>query len=277
MFTLEYKKLKKKVFNMIEVGFVEDFIGRGYDVMNLSIIVINLVVSIMMTFDDIMVKYAGILTVIETVTVVFFLIDYILRLWTADCLFPKDKKAVAVLKYSFSFNGLVDMLSSVPFFLPFVFPAGLTAFRIFRVVRLFRIFRINAYFDSINVIGQVLKSKAKLLVSSVFVIFMLMLAASLCMYSLEHEAQPEAFNNAFSGIWWAENTLLTVGYGDIYPITPAGRLMAMVITLLGVGMVAIPTGIISAGFVEWYEKMKKYHSDKDELDKIYSRSDETDD
>ena len=274
---MDYKSFKKKVFNMIEVGFIEDIIGRGYDVLNLSLIVINLAVSIMMTFDDIMARYGSLLLVIETITVTFFLIDYVLRLWTADCLFPKDKKAVAVLKYQFSFNGLVDLLSSVPFFLPFVFPAGLTAFRMFRVVRLFRIFRINAYFDSINVIGQVLKSKAKLLISSLFVILMLMLAASLCMYSLEHEAQPEAFNNAFSGIWWAENTLLTVGYGDIYPITPMGRIMAMVITLLGVGMVAIPTGIISAGFVEWYDKMKKYHSDKDELDKIYSRTDETDD
>lgn len=273
----DHRGIKKRVFDMIEVGFVEDIIGRGYDIVNLSLIVINLAVSIMMTFDDIMAQYGTILAVIETVTVSFFLIDYILRLWTADCLFPKDKKVVAVLKYQFSFNGLVDLFSSVPFFLPFVFPGGLSVFRIFRVVRLFRIFRINAYFDSINVIGQVLKSKAKLLISSVFVIIMLMLAASLCMYSLEHDAQPEAFNNAFSGIWWAENTLLTVGYGDIYPITPMGRLMAMVITLLGVGMVAIPTGIISAGFIEWYEKMKDYKAEKDELDKIYSRSDETDD
>ena len=273
----DYRSIKKRVFNMIEVGFVEDMIGRGYDIVNFAVIVINLIISIMMTFDDIMLKFGSTLHVLETVTVVFFLIDYILRLWTADCLHPKDKKVIAVLKYAFSFNGLVDMLSSVPFFLPFVFPAGVTAFRMFRVVRIFRIFRINAYFDSINVIAQVLRSKAKLLFSSVFVILMLMLAASLCMYSLEHEAQPEVFNNAFSGIWWAENTLLTVGYGDIYPITPLGRLMAMVITLLGVGMVAIPTGIISAGFVEWYDKMNKYKTDKDELDKVYSRTDETDD
>ena len=122
----------------------------------------------------------------------------------------------------------------------------------FRVVRILRLFRINAYYDSLNVITEVLKSKKQQLLSSVFIIATLMLGSSLCMYSLEHEAQPEVFSNAFSGIWWAASTLLTVGYGDIYPITPLGKLFGICITFLGVGMVAIPTGIISAGFVEQY-------------------------
>ena len=82
-----------------------------------------------------------------------------------------------------------------------------------------------------------------------FIILVLMLGSSLCMYSLEHDAQPEVFKNAFSGVWWSVSTLLTIGYGDIYPITPAGKAMGIFITFLGVGMVAIPTGIISAGFV----------------------------
>ena len=96
-----------------------------------------------------------------------------------------------------------------------------------------------------------------LLISSVFIIVMLMIASSLCMYSLEHEAQPEVFSNAFSGIWWAASTLLTVGYGDIYPVTMLGKLFGIFIAFLGVGMVAIPTGIISAGFVEQYSEIKK--------------------
>ena len=82
----------------------------------------------------------------------------------------------------------------------------------------------------------------------------LMLASSLCMYSVEHDAQPEVFQNAFSGIWWSMSTLLTVGYGDIYPVTTIGRVMAICIAFLGVGAVAIPTGIIGAGFVEQYQK-----------------------
>ena len=91
--------------------------------------------------------------------------------------------------------------------------------------------------------------------SSVFIVIVLMLAASLCMYSAEHEAQPDSFKNAFSGIWWSMSTIFTVGYGDISPITTVGQIMGIVISFLGVGAVAIPTGIISAGFVERYTEM----------------------
>jgi voltage-gated potassium channel len=93
--------------------------------------------------------------------------------------------------------------------------------------------------------------------SSVFIILVLMLASSLAMYSIEHTAQPTVFKNAFSGLWWAVSTLLTVGYGDIYPVTFLGKAFGIVITFLGVGMVAIPTGIISAGFVEQYARQQR--------------------
>ena len=126
-----------------------------------------------------------------------------------------------------------------------------------RIVRIFRLFRINAYYDSLNVITEVITSKKQQLLSSVFIILVLMLSSSLCMYSLENQAQPEVFTNAFSGIWWAASTLLTVGYGDIYPITTLGKMFGIFITFLGVGMVAIPTGIISAGFVDQYSRIKR--------------------
>lgn len=161
-----------------------------------------------------------------------------------------------MLRYIFSFSGIVDLLSFLPYYLPVFFPAGVVAFRMFRVVRIFRLFRINAYYDALNVIGSVLKSKKDQLLSSIFIILVLMTGSSLCMYSLEHEVQPDVFENAFSGFWWAVSTLLTVGYGDIYPITISGRIFGIIITFLGVGMVAIPTGILSAGFVEQYTRLK---------------------
>ena len=160
-------------------------------------------------------------------------------------------------KYIISFTGLIDLLSFLPYYLPIFFPAGAAVFRMFRVVRIFRLFQINAYYDSLNVITDVIISKRQQLLSSVFIITVLMLASSLCMYSLEHEAQPEVFSNAFSGIWWSVSTLLTVGYGDIYPVTTLGKIFSIFITFLGVGMVAIPTGIISAGFVDQYSRLKR--------------------
>ena len=200
-------------------------------------------------------------------TSIIFLVEYCLRIWTADCLYPDKKGIKAVLRFVFSLSGLIDFFTFFPTFLPFVFPTGMVAFRIFRVIKIFRLFQINAQYDAFSVITNVLKEKKSQLFSSICMILVFMMAASLCMYSLEHEAQPEQFRNAFSGIWWSVSTLLTVGYGDIYPITTLGKMMATVISFLGVGMVAIPTGIISAGFVEQYTKLKTlaYHSEEHEL------------
>ena len=262
----KYQKLRNRIFDIIEVGYVEDFIGRAYDIFNLAFIVVNLVVSVLLTYSSMTEKYGELLLQIEAVTVAFFAVDLVLRIWTAKCLFPNSSEPVAVLRYVFSFNGLVDIFSCLPYYLPFFFPSGMAAFRIFRVMRIFRIFRLNAYFDSLNVIGAVIKSKARLLMSSVFIILMLMLAGSLCMYSLEHTVQPEAFDNALSGLWWAAATMFTVGYGDIYPITAAGKVIGILITILGVGLVAIPTGIISAGFVEQYEIFKNQSEKAEETD-----------
>ena len=163
----------------------------------------------------------------------------------------------ALRKYIFSFSGIVDMLSFLPYYLPVFFPSGAVAFRMFRVMRIFRLFRINAYYDSLNIITEVISSKSQQLFSSVFIILILMLASSLCMYSIEYIAQPDVFSNAFSGIWWSVSTLLTIGYGDIYPVTFLGKIFGSVISFLGVGMVAIPTGIISAGFVEQFSRIKR--------------------
>ena len=132
-----------------------------------------------------------------------------------------------------------------------------------RVIRIFRLFRINAYYDSLNVITSVLSSKKNQLISSVSIILVLMLASSLCMYSLENEAQPEVFSNAFSGIWWSMSTIFTIGYGDVSPVTTLGRFLGIIISFLGVGAVAIPTGIISAGFVERYQEMQSGADSRD--------------
>ena len=253
----KWYKRRKRVFEIIEGGNDLDRVSRAYDFINAFSIIINLVVSIMYTFSDLREQYGSVLVVVEEITVGFFCIDYILRVWTASFLYPELAEKHAVKKYILSFTGIVDLLSFLPYYLPIFFPTGTVAFRMIRIVRIFRLFRINAYYDSFTVITDVLKAKRQQLISSVFIILVLMIASSLCMYSLEHEAQPEVFTNAFSGIWWAASTLLTVGYGDIYPITTIGKMFGIFITFLGVGMVAIPTGIISAGFVDQYSNIKK--------------------
>ena len=248
---------QKRIYEIVNVGASGDFISRAYDFLNTFVIVVNLAVSVIDTFQAAREAYGGLLLGIEAVTAAFFAVDYALRMWTARFLYPRQTKPMALVRYIFSFTGIVDLLSFLPYYLPVFFPAGAAAFRMFRVVRIFRLFRLNRYYDALNVIAEVIASKRQQLLSSVFIILVLLLAASLCMYSLEHEAQPEVFTNAFSGLWWAVSTMLTVGYGDIYPVTPMGKLFSIVITFLGVGMVAIPTGIISAGFVDQYSRIKR--------------------
>ena len=197
---------RRRLYEIIEVGAGDDRVSRGYDLVSALLIVLYLVISILETFDGLNETYGSLFFVLETLIVLFFTADYIMRLCTAKYLYPGRGEGRAVLRYIFSFAGLVDLFSFLPYYLPVFFPAGVIAFRMIRVVRIFRLFRINAYYDSLNVITEVLKNKKQQLFSSVFIVLVLMLASSLCMYSVEHTAQPEAFKNAFSGIWWSAST-----------------------------------------------------------------------
>ena len=246
--------MKEKIFNIIQIGDKSNRISRAFDVFITITIISNIAVTVLLTFQELS-KLFPLFHRVEIVTLLIFCVEYGLRIWTADALYPEKSKVRARLRFLVSFDGVVDLLTIVPAF----FLSGMVIFRMLRVARIFHLFRLNAKYDSFNVITTVLYEKRNQIISSVFIVMILMLASSLCMYSVEHAAQPEVFRNAFSGMWWSMSTLLTVGYGDIYPITTLGRVMAIMIAYLGVGVVAIPTGIISAGFVEQYQR-KSYIS-----------------
>ena len=248
------KDLKKRIFEIIQIGNRTDLPSLMFDIFIVCAIFVNIFIAFFLTFEQ-SENYRDVLYVIEMITMVIFLVEYAFRIWTANYLYQGKTPFVAKLCFVKSFYGVVDLLTFLPYFMPFVF-SGAVAFKMFRVVRIFRLFRINAQYDAFNVITDVLKDKKNQIVSSIFLVMVIMMGSSLCMYGLEHEVQPENFKNAFSGIWWSMSTLLTVGYGDIYPVTVGGKMMAIIIAFLGVGMVAIPTGIISAGFVEYYSKIK---------------------
>lgn len=259
------EKIKLRTFEIIQIGKDLDAASIAFDFFIAGVIFVNLFVTLFETFEQSL-PYTSVLRQVEFVTMVIFAAEYALRLWTAEYLYPKKQKGEARAAFVLSFYGMIDLTSFLPYFLPFFFPSGAIAFRMLRVARIFRLFRINTYYDAFNVITDVLNEKKDQIFSSVCLILILIVASSLCMYSLEHEAQPEVFRNAFSGIWWSVSALLTVGYGDIYPVTLAGQIIGILIAFLGVGMVAIPTGIISAGFVEHYTKLKTLTEYSNEAD-----------
>ena len=248
---MQDKSGKRRIFDIIQIGNVSDLPSRIFDIFIVFNIILNITFLLLQTFDY-FAPYEMILDAIDALTIAVFIVEYALRIWTSNYLFPGHSYRYSIFHFIFSLEGMIDLLTILPFF----FLSGFVAFRMLRVVRIFHLFRINASYDSFHVIRSVLYEKRNQLASSLFIILILMLSASLFMYSAEHDAQPEVFKNAFSGIWWSMSTLLTVGYGDIYPITTTGKILAIIIAFLGVGSVAIPTGIISAGFVEQYTRIQ---------------------
>lgn len=240
---------REKLLNILQIGDKSNRISRMFDFFITITIFSNITVTFLETFEELAFLYK-IFKAIEYTTLLIFCVEYILRIWTAPDLYKDKKPGQARLHFLFSFDGIIDFLTIVPA----SYLSGFVIFRMLRVARIFHLFRLNAKYDSFNIITTVLYEKRNQIISSVFIVLILMLASSLCMYSVEHTAQPDVFQNAFSGIWWSMSTLLTVGYGDIYPVTTLGRIMAIIIAYLGVGAVAIPTGIISAGFVEQYQR-----------------------
>lgn len=242
------KAIKKRTHEILEIARPNDKASRAVDIGLMCLIMLNVALIIADTFalPPLAVKIGGI---VETVSVVIFTIEYILRLWVADLSYPELPPFRARLKYIRSFAAVIDLVSLMPSFIS-AMSANFMVLRMLRVLRLLRAFKLNRYTHALRDIGEVFRKKASQLISSMLVVSFLMVISSVLMYDAEHEAQPEVFDNALSGLWWAIATLTTVGYGDIYPVTTIGRVMSAIIALLGIGLVAVPTGIITAGFSE---------------------------
>lgn len=247
--------MRKTIFDIIQPDTGNSVLSRIFDRM-ITLLILSSVIIVFATTFSLPSSIQKVLAVFESVASVVFTIEYALRIMTADYLYPKSGKIAARFKYMMSVMAVVDLVAILPFWLPMLFPGTMLGLRAFRLVRILRIFKLNRYFDAMKSLGEVIASKKRELLGSLFFLVILMLISSLLMYSAEHDSQPGVFRNAFSGLWWAVATLTTVGYGDIYPITALGRLLGAFIAFFGLAAVAIPTGIISSGLTERLERRK---------------------
>lgn len=257
------RALQKRVYNLIRDDDENDLASNIFDGIIIALIVINTIQVVLDTFT-LPPAAVRISRVVEYVSVFVFTVEYLLRLWTAPFIFPELPAWKARIKYVFRFMAIIDLMAILPFYIPFIIPIDLRVLRALRMVRLFRLFKVNRYTSALSTIASVLKRKSSQLISSVFVVVLLMVISAVLMYNVENAAQPDKFSNAFDALWWAVATFTTVGYGDIYPITAAGRVLSAVIALLGIGLVAVPTGIISAGFMEQIDNEKSAGLAEDE-------------
>ena len=248
--------IKRKIFEIIQPDCGNSSMSRAFDFFITGLILVSVIAVFAGTFE-LSAGASRTLETIEKIASVAFTIEYALRIFTADLLRPELPPWKSRVKYVMSPMAAIDLVAILPFWLPMILPGSLLGMRALRLVRLLRIFKLNRYFDAMRAIGAVIVEKKRELVGSLFFIVLLMLVTSLLMYSIEHDAQPEAFRNAFSGLWWAVATVTTVGYGDIYPVTHLGRLLGAIIAFSGIAAVAVPTGIITAGLSSVMERTKE--------------------
>ncbi len=239
--------MKQKIANFI--NFNPYFIKFIY-----GLIVLNVVAIVLQSYEDLEAEYYNYFRGFEIFTVIIFTLEYFLRIWLSDI--TKENKRER-LNFAFSTMGIIDLIAILPFYLPFIFPFDLRIIRILRLFRLLRIFKLSRYSKSLKTIRYIFKEVKDELSITVFVTFVLMVLSSTLMYYIEHDNQPEQFGSIGDAFWWAVATLTTVGYGDVYPITPLGKILSGIIALIGIGFVALPTGIISSAFIEKIQAEKK--------------------
>lgn len=194
----------------------------------------------------------------EVFAVSIFTLEYLGRVWTADLKFKDLSRWQAIRRFVFSPLALIDLLAIAPFYLEFALVAfGVqkvldTRFlRVLRLMRLLRLFKLNRYNHSLKLIVHVIREEKEKMVITLLMVAILMILSSALMFTAEHDVQPDKFPNIYTSLWWSIATITTVGYGDVYPITPGGKILAGVIALLGIGLVALPTGILASSFVNY--------------------------
>lgn len=235
--------MRKRIFEIIEKSDGQDLLSTFYDVFMLVIIVMSMVPMAFKTTN-----FA--FNMIERICLCVFIIDYILRLITADYKFNK-KSVVSFLRYPFSFMAIIDLVSILPSVS--ILNNGFRVLRVFRMLRaarVFRAFKAFRYSKSIEIIVNVLKkSKDSFAAVGLFALGYV-LVSSLIIFNVE----PDSFHNFFDAVYWATVSLTTVGYGDIYPVTEIGRLVSMISSVFGIAIVALPAGIITAGYLDELNK-----------------------
>ncbi|UNU24467.1 ion transporter [Microcoleus vaginatus] len=250
------KKIKTIIYEILETSDSSNLYSLADDVVITGLILINVAAFIASTSPTLSPEYTSLLANIEIVSSFVFTIEYILRLWVSTADRRYSHPLWGRLRYALTPLSLIDLVAILPFYFLLLFPS-LDFVNLIRVLRLLRLLKMSRYSESVRTMGAVLYSKKEELIATAFAVFILLIFASSIMYFVEYEAHPEAFGSIPDAMWWGVVTLTTVGYGDIYPITPLGKLLGAMLAFLGIGIFALPAGIIAGGFSEELQKRKQ--------------------
>ncbi|GGG41858.1 ion transporter [Bizionia arctica] len=232
--------MRERIRSIVEIN--DNKASKIFGIFIQVLILISIVTFTIETLPNLKPETRSILYIIEVFSVIVFTIEYLLRIYVTD------KK----LKFIFSFYGIIDLLAFLPFYLSF--GVDLRSLRALRFLRLFRILKLVRYNRAMNHFASAIKSAKEEIFLFLFITVILIYFAAVGIYYFENKAQPENFASIFDSLWWAIVTLTTVGYGDVYPITVGGKVFTFFILLIGLGIVAIPTGIITAALTRSVDK-----------------------
>ncbi|MEQ8665129.1 MAG: ion transporter [Rhodospirillales bacterium] len=253
------------VFETLEAGRAATRFGRFVDQALIVLITLNVAAVVLETVPEVYAGYAAAFYAFETLSVVVFTIEYLLRVWSVTE-HPGEKyrhPVIGRLRYMLTPMALIDLAVILPFYLSFFVSVDL---RILRVVRLLRIARLSRYSAGMRLLFQVLHDEARNIGAALFVLIVMMVLAACLVFVAEHDAQPEAFGSIPAALWWAVVTVTTVGYGDVVPVTVAGKIFSGMVGILSVGMIALPAGILASGFNEaLHRRRRRFEALIDEL------------
>ncbi len=242
--------LKRRIYEILEVADSKDHISRIFDLILLILIIINVVLSVLDTVERLSSSYHHFFLLVEKISVIVFSFEYLLRIWTIT-LRPEFKRPfLGRLKYSFTFLSIVDLVAIAPYYIPMIVNVDLRFIRILRLTRIFRLLKLERYIRSLEIIGQAIKIKKSEIAITFFLLSLTILISASIVYVFEVNAQPEKFTSIPYSIWWSISAITSVGYGDVYPVTPLGQFFGSITALCGVALIALPAAIFTSGFNE---------------------------
>lgn len=240
------ERLRRRVHVLVEPGAPG---GEVYDLFMVWLICLNVFALVMETVDPLHTPYRALFDTFETASVALFTLDYVLRLWTCTLRPGCAEPVRGRVRYATSPMALLDLAAVLPFYLPLL-GIDLRFMRAARLFRLLRLGKLARYSGALQMVARVVARSKEELLTTMVLAGLLLLGASSLMYYLERAVQPDAFSSIPAAMWWGVSTLTTVGFGDVVPATAAGKVVSSVIAVIGIGIVALPTGILSAGFME---------------------------
>jgi voltage-gated potassium channel len=252
-----YNRIKQRLYAILENTIPGDHIAQAFSSGVMLLIVLNVTAIILDTVEGYHDKYGSFFFIFECFSIAMFTVEYVGRLWTCNVNPRFAGRFRGRLRYAVTFMALVDLFSILPFYLPMFVKLDLRFLRVLRLFRIFRIFKIARYSESLQTMGNVLQRKKAELLLTFSGGGMLLIIAACLMYEVEHAAQPEVFSSIPQTMWWAVVTLTTVGYGDMIPLTLLGKMLGALIAILGVGMIALPAGLLGAGFLEEIQQKRR--------------------